>query len=70
MPFVGLAERDFVALVVRFDALDDLLRHRLFTLPAARRIQRRPTKDSVVSLILQSLYHTLGAFSSKPDSLF
>lgn len=26
-------------------------------LPAARRIQRRPTKDSVMSLLLRLLYH-------------
>jgi hypothetical protein len=56
MPLVDLTKRDFASLVVRFDALDDL-RHGLLPLPAARRIQRRFTKDSVVSLILQSLYH-------------
>jgi hypothetical protein len=58
MPFVDLAKRDLARLVVRFDALDDLVRHGLLPLPAARRIQRRLTKDSVVSLLLQSLYHT------------
>ena len=57
MPLVDLAKRDFASLVVRFDALDKLLRHGLVPLPAARRIQPRFTKDSVVSLILQSLYH-------------
>jgi hypothetical protein len=49
MPLVDLAERDLARLVVRFDALDDLLRHGLMPLPAARRIQRGFTKDSVVS---------------------
>jgi hypothetical protein len=57
MPLVDLAEGDFADLVVRFDALDEILRHGLLPLPAARRIQPRFTKDSVVSLILQSLYH-------------
>ena len=66
IPLVDLAERDFAGLVVRFDALYDL-RHRVLPLPAARRILRRLTKDSVVSLILQSLYHTLGAFPLRPD---
>src|ERR671932_16124 len=56
MPLVGLAERDFTSLVVRLDAMNDL-RHRRLPFPAAWRIQRRPTKDSSVSLILGSLYH-------------
>ena len=56
MPLVDLPERDFTGLVVRIDALDDL-RHGLVPLPAARRIQQRFTKDSVMSLILRSLYH-------------
>jgi hypothetical protein len=64
MPFVDLAKRDLARLVVRFDALDDPLRHGLLPLPAARRIRRRLTKDSVVSLILQSLYHIRRAYSS------
>jgi hypothetical protein len=36
MPLVDFAERDFVAYVVRFDALEDLLCHLLLPLPAAR----------------------------------
>ena len=64
MPFVDLAKRDLARLVVRFDALDDLLRYGLLPLPAARRIQRRLTKDSVVSLIRQLLYHIQRAYSS------
>jgi hypothetical protein len=69
MPLVDLPERDLTGLVVRIDALDDL-RHGLVPLPAARRIQRRFTKDSVMSLILRSLYHTPGTFPLKLDSLF
>jgi hypothetical protein len=46
VPLVDLAERDFASLVVRFDALDDL-RYGLLPFPAARRIHRRLTKDSV-----------------------
>ena len=69
MPLVDLPERDFTGLVARIDTFDDL-RHGLVPLPAARRIQRRFTKDSVVSLILRSLYHILGTFPLKLDSLF
>jgi hypothetical protein len=54
---------------VRLDVLDDL-RHGLLPLPAARRIQRRLTKDSVVPLIRQLLYHIRRAFSSELGSLF
>jgi hypothetical protein len=68
MPLVDLPERDFTGLVVRIDALDDL-RHGLVPLPAARHIQGKFTKDSVMSLILRSLYHTLGTFPLKLDSL-
>src|SRR5919199_1192099 len=56
MPLVGLAERDFTSLVVRLDAMNDL-RHGRLPLPAAWRIQRRPTKDSSVSLMLRLPYH-------------
>src|ERR687886_1744484 len=63
MPLVGLAERDFASLVVRLDAMNDLSHGRL-PLPAAWRIQRRPTKDSLVSLTLRSLYHVRRASAS------
>jgi hypothetical protein len=56
MPLVDRAERDFAGLIVRFDALGDR-RHGLLPLPAARRIQRRLTKDSVMFLIHWLLYH-------------
>jgi hypothetical protein len=36
MPLVGYAERDFAALIVRLDALDDLLRHGLLPLPSRK----------------------------------
>jgi hypothetical protein len=58
MPLVDFAERHLASLVARFDALDDLVRHRLLPLPAVRRTQRRTTRDSVVMpLQLQLLYH-------------
>src|SRR5919199_2792777 len=68
MPLVGLAERDFTSLVVRLDAMNDL-RHRRLPFPAAWRIQRRPTKDSSVSLILGSLYHVRRTSASIKGSL-
>jgi hypothetical protein len=48
MPLVDLAEWDLADIVARFDALDDLVSHRLSSLPAVRRTQRRLTRDSVV----------------------
>jgi hypothetical protein len=45
MPLVDLAERDFAGLVVRFTALDNLLRHGLVPLlpPGASRENLRKT---------------------------
>ena len=59
MPLVDLAERDFARLVVPFYGLDDLLCHGLLPLPAAQRIQRRLTKDSLIIMFLirSSLCH-------------